>query len=134
MTQEFYIEINGEKIPVTRDVYYAYMRPIWRENKRNQTWEDRECSFETYQERAGELPSNQKLVEEIAEDHMLLETLLAALEILTQDERGLIKDLFFAEKSETEIAGDKGVSKQAINAQKSRALRKIKNFLKKSPK
>lgn len=30
-----YIEINGQQIPVTEDVYRAYKRPIWAEHKRN---------------------------------------------------------------------------------------------------
>ncbi len=33
--QQRYIEINGQQIPVTEDVYRAYKRPIWAEHKRN---------------------------------------------------------------------------------------------------
>lgn len=33
--QQHYIEINGQQIPVTEEVYRAYKRPIWAEHKRN---------------------------------------------------------------------------------------------------
>ncbi|WP_414733855.1 RNA polymerase sigma factor [Acetobacterium carbinolicum] len=33
--KNYYIEINGKKIPVTEEVYRAYKRPIWTEHKRN---------------------------------------------------------------------------------------------------
>ena len=31
-----FIEIDGEKVPVSEEVYKAYMQPIWREQKRIQ--------------------------------------------------------------------------------------------------
>lgn len=34
--KEYYIEVNGEKIPVTEEVYRAYYRPVWAEHKREE--------------------------------------------------------------------------------------------------
>lgn len=31
-----FIEIDGEKVPVSEEVYKAYMQPVWREQKRIQ--------------------------------------------------------------------------------------------------
>ena len=33
---EYYIEIDGQQIPVTEAVYRAYKRPYWKEKKRQQ--------------------------------------------------------------------------------------------------
>lgn len=131
MPQEFFIVIAGKNIKVTKEIYDAYMRPIWRENKRRDAWKHREWSLHEFQEKVGDIPSHDQLVDEIVEDQMLLETLLKALEILTSEERGLVQDLFFAEKSESLVAAEKGISKQAVNAQKGRILNKLKLFFEK---
>lgn len=131
MSKDYYVEINGEKIRVTEDVYRAYMRPIWREEKRAKVLADRECPFDSFAGGIEGFPSPGKLVEEIAEDNMLLETLLSALEALTTDERTLIDALFFHELSEQAVAIRLGLSKQAVNLRKWRALRKLKIFLEK---
>ena len=36
MANQRYIYIDGEKIPVTEEVYRTYKRPIWREHKRQE--------------------------------------------------------------------------------------------------
>jgi hypothetical protein len=36
MSKEFYITINGQKVPVTEVVYRAYKRPLWAEHKRKE--------------------------------------------------------------------------------------------------
>ncbi|NMB11452.1 MAG: hypothetical protein GX977_04105 [Firmicutes bacterium] len=35
-TEQRFIEIGGEQIPVTEEVYLAYKRPLWRERKRKE--------------------------------------------------------------------------------------------------
>ena len=72
---------------------------------------------------------NQKLVEDIAEDNLMLEMLMKALETLTDDERFLIKDIYFNHYSEQKISRNYNVSQQAIHKRKMKILKKLKKIL-----
>ena len=54
-----------------------------------------------------------------------------ALEILSEDEKSIIHDLYSKNKSAITIATEKGVSHAAINKRNKSILKKIKTFLKK---
>ena len=69
-------------------------------------------------------------MDEIVEDKLLLEMLLAALAELTEDERSLIDALFYQEKFEREVAKETGVPQTTINYQKNRILNWLKKKLK----
>ena len=62
-------------MPVTEDVYREYKRPQWREAKQKKVRQMREFSLEYMTENRMEhiYSDNQKLVEEIAEDNLMLE-------------------------------------------------------------
>ena len=95
MKKEYYIKLSdGQVVPVTEDVYREYKRPQWREAKQKKVRQMREFSLEYMTENGMEhiYSDKQKLVEEIAEDNLMLETLMKALERLTDDEHFLIKD------------------------------------------
>lgn len=77
-----------------------------------------------------DIPSDEALVDEIVEDKLLLEMLLAALAELTDDERSLIDSLFYQEKSEREIAGEIGISSIAVHKRKHKILSKLRGILK----
>ena len=103
MKKEYYIKLNdGQVVPVTEEVYREYKRPQWREAKQKKVRQIREFSLEYMTENGMEhiYSDKQKLVEEIAEDNLMLEMLMKALETLTDDERFLINELYFNEKSE----------------------------------
>ncbi|GHU94977.1 hypothetical protein FACS1894208_06970 [Clostridia bacterium] len=87
---ERHIVIDGENIPVTEEVYRAYKRPAWAERKRRKVRAEHERSLALF----ANMPSAQKLVDEIVEDKLLLDTLMAALSELTADERKLIDALY----------------------------------------
>ena len=36
MDKEFFIVIDGEKVPISEEVYRAFKRPLWTERKRRQ--------------------------------------------------------------------------------------------------
>ena len=119
MKKEYNIKLpDGAIVPVTEEVYRAYKRPQWREAKQKDIKVKREVSLEKMDD--VHTLSDEKLVEQIVEDKLLLEMLLKALETLTEDERFFIDEIYFREKSENEIAAIKNVSKQAINKRKQR--------------
>ena len=132
MKKEYYIKLNdGQVVPVTEEVYREYKRPQWREAKQNKVRQMREFSLEYMIENGMEhiYSDNQKLVEENAEDNLMLEMLMKALETITDDERSLINELYFNEKSERDFAKKIGISNVAVNKKHHHVLEKIKKLL-----
>lgn len=129
MDKEYYVKLHGRKIPVSKEVYNAYKRPEWRERKREVKRGKREKSLEAYTEAGGVIPSRDALIEEIVEDKLTLETLMAALEMLTEDERSLIEALYFQEKSERAYAEESEKPRMTIVYHRDQILGKLKKIL-----
>ena len=129
MDKEYFIVIDGKKVPVSEEVYRAFKRPAWTERKRRQVRAEQERSLEQFAEDGFDVPDESALVDEIVEDKLMLDMLFAALAELTDDERGLIDALFFDEKSEREVAREVGISQPAIHKRRNRILEKLKNLL-----
>ena len=131
MDKEYFIELNGRQIPVSKEVYYAFKRPAWREHKRRQVRAEKELSLEAFADAGFEIPSGQTLVDEIVEDKLLLDMLSKALSELTDEERFLIDELFYQEKPERMVAKETGVSQNTVNYHKNRILEKLRRLLEK---
>ena len=131
MGNEKYIWLNGEKVYVSEEVYHAYYRPIWREVKQKEVRDDMEYSLNALEDSGFEAVSDEKLIEEIVEDKLLLDMLFQALAELTEDERSLIDALFYEDKSEREIAAETGVPHPTIHSRKNAVLKKLKKWLEK---
>jgi RNA polymerase sigma factor (sigma-70 family) len=131
MAKDKYIWIGGVNVPVTEDVYRAYKRAEWREDKQDEVRFEKECSFDFMEEHDldGQTVANQALVEEIVEDKMMLETLYTALAELADVERELINALFFDEKTEREYAQETGIPNQTIHSRKTSILKRLKKLL-----
>ena len=57
-----------------------------------------------------------------------LETLNKALQSLTDEERNLIREIFYLEKSEREISAAYNLTQAAIHKRKKKILEKLKKF------
>ena len=127
--QPRYIEINGQQIPVTEEVYRAYKRPIWAEHKRNDrqklchvsdgkgglkrcTDDCSKCSrikeggvlsLDGLEEVGFNLNENAKDVAEIVVEKLLLEELFKALEELDPNSHRIC-ELLMEGHSKREIA------------------------------
>ena len=115
MNKDYFIVIDGKKIPVSEEIYRAFKRPLWTEHKRRKVRAKNEWSLEQLVKDGFDVSDDSTLVDEIIEDKMLLDMLLTALAELTDDERGLIDALFFDEKSERKISRDLGISSIAVH-------------------
>ena len=82
--KEYFIVIDGEKVPVSEEVYRAFKRPAWTERKRRQVRADRERSLDVFMDNGLDIPSQDALVDEIVEDKLMLDMLFAALTELTE--------------------------------------------------
>jgi len=145
-----FIEVDGQRVPVTEEVYLAYMRPIWVEKKRQERWSrcrtkngnrctadcskcdrNREgipLSLDLLSEEGQEFADSSSL-EEIVAYKLLLEQLFAALEELSDQERDLIDQVFYEEKSERSISAGMGIAQQNVNKLKKKILKKLHNLL-----
>ncbi len=129
MDKEYFIELNGRHISVSKEVYDAFKRPAWKERKRRQVRGEKELSLEAFADAGFEIPSGETLVDEIVEDKLLLDMLSKALSELTEDERFLIDALFYKNRSEREVAASSCISQQAVNKRKRKILTKLRDIL-----
>ena len=129
MAKEYYIRIGEQQVPVSEEVYRAFKRPAWTERKRRKVRADMERSLDVFLDDGFDIPSDEALVDEIVEDKLLLEMLLAALAELTDDERSLIDALFYQEISEVELAKKLGIARTTLQSRKYKILEKLKKLL-----
>nr|DAZ72438.1 MAG TPA: RNA polymerase sigma factor [Caudoviricetes sp.] len=111
-------------IPATEEQYYAFMRPLWREDKRNQRAKPMVSLDKLYDETEYEMSSPVD-VETDFEKKLLIKELHKALDELDEMDR-IIMDLYSKGNSETEIGKVVGLSQRGINKRKHRIFEKIK--------
>ncbi len=121
MSKEYYIGIDGQLIPVTEEVYFAFKRPAWRERKRRQVRSGKEQSLDAFADDGFEMSDESAPVDEIVADKLLLDMLFEALSELADDERFLIDELFYKNRSERDVADSSCVSQQAVNKRKKKS-------------
>ncbi len=146
MKKQYFIEIDGEQVPVSEEVYRAYKQPLWAEHKRKERSKrcqisngrgglkrcEEDCSKCPHQkngsvlsldcfEETGYLPADTAAVDpqQIIEDALLLEALWDAVAELEPDSQTIIK-LFSEGATEREIADAVNLSQKAINKRKSK--------------
>ena len=129
MKKEYYIKLNdGQTVLVSEKGYRAYKRPAWREAKAREVRLQKERSLDILEEDSVPI-SDGSLVEQIVEDKLLLEMLMEALEMLTVDERFLINELYFNNKTERDLSDVIGISQPAVHKKRNKILEKLKKYL-----
>lgn len=156
LSTQYFIEIDGEQVPVTEEIYRAYKQPLWAEHKRKERSKrcqisngrgglkrcEENCSQCPHQkngsvlsldcfEEDGYFPADLTAVDphQILEDALLLEELLAAIAELDPINQRII-ELLQDEMSEREIAAVVGLSQKAINKRKAKIREELKRFKK----
>ena len=150
MENQCFIEIDGKQIPVTKEVYRAYKRPLWAEHRRKEREKrcrdanGNRCAGECSQcdkQRTGSVLSLDKLTEDgfdiadptdfivLIEDEQVVAALYTALDKLGPLDRQIV-DLFNAGKSEREIAAVVGMSQKGVNKRKARIFAELREQLK----
>jgi len=131
MDKQRYVIVNGEKIYVTEEVYYAYYRPVWRDAKQRKVRADVECSLDVLKDNGFEAVSDEAPVDEIVWDKLLTDKLYSVMAELTEDERSLIHALYVDGKSERELSKETNIPHPTIHSRKIAILKKIKPLLEK---
>lgn len=132
-TKEYYIYVQGERVSVSQDIYYAYYKEYDHEKYLDKRSREREISFDCLQEQ-GKLIDLNGLSAGSLEYQMMekerISQLYEALKALSDEERWLIGKLYFDECSENDVAVILGVSRQAVNKKKQRILKRLEIILK----
>ena len=131
LAKEYYIIVDGEKVLVSEEMYRAYYRPIWRESKQKEVRNNMEYSLDALRDDGYEVAADEKLIDEIVADKLLLDELYSALGELTDDERSLINRFFYLEQSERKIADETGIPRNTLVYRKNKILNKLKKIIEK---
>ena len=131
-------EIRGSKIgcrkvrtiliPATKEQYYEFMRPLWREDKRQQRHGANEISADKAQDDYElEVPDDFNLEEEVVKEELLAE-LRHELAALQDIDRTIL--LMIADGSSEAAAGKAvGLSQKAVNVRKRKLYALLKEHL-----
>lgn len=121
-------------IPATKEQYYEYMRPLWREDKKEQRQHEKRMDGEgdisldsLYANNEFEFSDSYDLEEEIMKLELLL-ALKKELRDLEELDRKII-DLFKNGYSESAIGKEIGMSQKGVNKRKNKIFLKLKDKL-----
>ena len=114
-------------IPVTEEQYYEYMRPLWREDKRQQRQEPMASLDKMYEETEYEAADTYDLEADVMKQ-MMIDELYAALDELEELDR-TIMEMYSTNHSEAEIGQAVGMSQRGVGKRKQRILLKLRTRL-----
>lgn len=116
------------KVPATEEEYSAYMRPLWREEKRQQRHSDEISSDQLYEENEYEFADPNTDIEGDLIKKELIRELRRSLAELEELDRTII-EMFAHGSSESEIGQAVGMSQRGVGKRKQRILLKLRTRL-----
>lgn len=116
-------------IPVTEEQYKTFMRPLWREDKRQQRQGPMASLDKLYEETEYEAADTDFDLEADIMKKILIDELHKALDELVEIDR-TIMEMYSKNHSEAEIGQAIGMSQRGINKRKHKVLLKLNNRLK----
>lgn len=114
-------------IPVSEEQYKVYMRPLWREDKRQQRQETLASLDKMYEETEYEVADNSDLEADVMKQ-IMIDELYAALDELEEIDR-TIMEMYSTNHSEAEIEQVVGMSQRGVGKRKQRILLKLRTRL-----
>ena len=129
MENKKYIYVNGEKVYVSDEIYKVYKKQKNREEYlRRLDVEFLDFSFaENYS--IEDIEDESINVEKIVETKMLIDGLKKAMESLSDDEREIIKRLYFDDEPLRKVAKSRNVSHPALIKKRDRILQKLREMI-----
>ena len=119
---------RGIMVAATREEYEAYMRPLWREEKRRERHVGTEASADYAADTFRLEIASETNIEAETEQKEMKEKLRAALARLPEADREILKMLAEGKKT-AEIAAHLSVSTRAVRYKKEAALSKLRKLL-----
>ncbi|MEQ3316379.1 sigma factor-like helix-turn-helix DNA-binding protein [Enterocloster clostridioformis] len=131
--KKYTIIVKKQRVEVSEAVYHAYHKEREAERYQKKLIRQNELSLERFHEDGVNIDYLIVRVQADIVDKLIhqeqLESLWAALHSLPEDERSLIDELFFNEKSERKLAAELGIANMTLHDKKHRILKKLKKFL-----
>lgn len=124
-----YIYVGGEKVYVSDEIYEVYKKQKNREEYlRRLDVEFLDFNFsENYS--IEDMEDESINVEKIVETKMLIDRLKKAMESLSDDEREIIKRLYFDDEPLRKVAKSRNVSHPALIKKRDRILKKLREMI-----
>ena len=131
--KKYTIVIKRQRVEVSEAVYRAYHKEREAERYQNKLIRQNELSLERFREDGVNIDYLIVRVQPDIVDRLIhqeqLEALWIALKALPEDERSLIDEIFFNEKSESQVAKSIGVNQSTVSRRLSKILSRLKNFI-----
>lgn len=131
--KKYYLDVNGKKVEVSKDVYLEYWKEVNRENYlKRQDVKFGLLPFSSFDKDGHfieNIPDENVDVEKIVQTKMMIDALNNALEKLTKEERDLIERIYYRDESLRYIAKLKNISHQAMVKRKNKILKKLRRYL-----
>ncbi len=134
--ENYYVMIDGKKIYVKKEIYEEMCNVNGESRRRayiNKLAKENEISLQRLDEIGFSIEKqtlqNQKLIEDEIVNKLMIEKMKFAISTLDDDEKELIRKIFFDGLSERELAKIVGITNVAINKKLKKILSKIKFFI-----
>lgn len=131
--KKYTIIVKRQRVEVSEAVYRAYHQERENERYRNKCIKNNECSLERFQEDGVNAEYSIVRVQPDIVDRLIqqeqFKSLYLALRLLSAEERSLIEELYFNEKSERNLAVELGVPRMTLSDKKRRILKKLKKVM-----
>lgn len=131
--KKYTIVVKSRRVEVSESVYRAYHKEREAERYQNKLIHQNELSLERFREDGVNIDYLIVRVQPDIVDKLIhqeqLKALWIALQSLPEDERSLIDELFFNDKSERKLAVEFGVPRMTLSDKKNRILRKLKKLM-----
>ena len=131
--KKYTIIVKRQRVEVSESVYRAYHKEREAERYQNKLIRQNELSLERFHEDGVNIDYLIVRVQPDIVDKLIhqeqLESLWAALDILPEDERSLIDEIFFNEKRESQIAQSIGLNQSTVSRRLSKILSKLKKLI-----
>lgn len=131
----YQIRIKDQLVPVEEEVYYAYHRAKrYEKNLEEKDARNRKILFSNLDTDMlnGEemIPDMEaRSVESFVIEILMLERMRKCLESLGEEEKEIVRVLFYENMSEREAAAEWGISQPAVHKRKKRVLTRLRNMM-----
>ncbi len=124
------------KVPVSKEVYQAYMRTEWNIKDNDKSYYAHEIQFSALvggegnaYENFAEFIDTKNTPENVIGRKTLIEALRCAVTALNEEEQSIIKAVYFEQQSMRDYSKSTGIPLMTAQDRKVRAVRKLKKML-----
>lgn len=131
----YQIRVKDQLVPVEEKVYYAYYRARrYEKNLEEKDARNRKVLFSNLDTEMmnGEemIPDMEtRSVEAFVIETLMMERMRKSLELLGEEEKEIVRVLFYENMSEREAAAEWGISQPAVHKRKNRVLTQLRNMM-----